>query len=191
MTYTCARCGKEVDFWQPKWALEYYYPLYFGKRLCTSCKNSLLKSIRKYCPSCGKKIGFLSRTEAWKTKKAHPAWLGLLLHTDCWSQETLKAGLEEGNDGKLCANCGYFNEIIHDRAGVNAEGIPVSYSTYECRKFSLDLEEDDDAVAEKCSSYINKREYLEKCLSGKMENARDSSESLMPIASDRKRLSHC
>lgn len=186
MTYTCARCGKEVDFWQPKWALEYYYPLYFGKRLCARCKNTLLKSIRKYCPACGKKIGFLSRTEAWKTKKAHPAWLGLFLHADCWSQETLKIGAEDDHSGKLCANCGYFNEIIHDRAGVNGEGISVSCSTYKCRKFSLDLEEDDDIVAEKCASYIHRKEYVEKCLSGEMEKAQHNLENLMPVIDQRK-----
>jgi DNA-directed RNA polymerase subunit RPC12/RpoP len=168
ITYTCARCGTEVDFWQPRWALEYHFPLYNGKRLCTSCKNTLLKSIRKYCPSCGKKIGFLTRTEAWKTKKAHPAWLGLFLHSDCWRQETLKIE-SELRTGKLCANCGYFNEIIHSRAGFNDEGIPVSYSTHKCRKFSLDIEEDDDAMAEKCSSYIHRNEYREKCLNGDME----------------------
>lgn len=74
-------------------------------------------------------------------------------------------------DWKTCNKCGYFEEVRHDIGGVDRSGdvIDGSYSTYKCSKFGLDLDEQKYVIGQRCSSYIPKEDYEQKCLSGEMD----------------------
>jgi hypothetical protein len=76
------------------------------------------------------------------------------------------------NPDALCNKCGYFEEIRHDRGGVDSLGtfFDESYLTFKCRKFSLNLDKDNFSNAKQCTSYISKYDYEEKCLKGEINS---------------------
>jgi DNA-directed RNA polymerase subunit RPC12/RpoP len=130
------------------------------------------------CAKCGKKFGFLDLQHEWKTKAVHPEWRGQSLHYECLVQEW-------SNVPKLCLNCGYYEltETVED------EDIG-SYSKSKCRKFSIALDIAGDerftqlvAMANGCSSYINKNEYQEKCLKGEIGKEKEFIQIVLDFSS--------
>jgi len=175
------------------------FPEYRGKKLCYSCQRELLDSkgieyrrpfagklnahgeIKgESCASCGKKFGFLRspNNNCEPIYEAYPEYKGKRICDFCAIrynaaiQERVKNGTI-----KSCYECGYCEEIIHDCGGVDDLGcyIDESYSTYKCRKFSLNPATN-HLIAQKCSSYITQKEYQEKCISGEIEKAKKALE---------------
>jgi hypothetical protein len=143
----CAKCGKELGFFEKDSVFSFQNALKYGlfseykeKTLCHSCIFQLLDS------------------------------KGIKYRGLMGQRQSLKRIQELTKDRKTCYKCGYFEEVRHDIGGVNSSGIILSdsYSTFKCRKFSFDLNEK-DLKAEKCTSYILKEDYQEKCLSGEMD----------------------
>ena len=182
----CAKCGKEAHFWRSVWSFKEYFPEFYGKRLCPDCitelntkrMNSNHEKTEKTCVSCKKKFGFMNLSREWKTKAFHPEWYGQSLHYDCLVQEW-------SNIPKLCSNCGHY-----ELTGTVEDEDIGSYSNSKCRKFSIALDIAGDerftqlvAMANKCSSYINRNEYQEKCLKGEMGKEKECIQIVLDFSS--------
>lgn len=180
----CARCGKELSwrerqfYWQSQLRHGYIvfpfsffgssknkkeFPEYKGKKLCQSCVLTLFNA-GYTCKYCGKRyVGFhhcKERDQYLKHLKEERKQYFKKLYADL-----------NNPDVKTCNKCAYFEEVIHERGGVDDLGVYIdeSYSTFKCKKFDFDLDETKYYYAQRCSSYITKKEYEEKCLSGEIE----------------------
>ena len=163
------------------------FPEYKDKKLCKSCMLTLLNighacqycgkrytgsheckaAAMNNCTKCGKKLGWLERHSLW--------YQSYKMCNSCYLQYCNDLERDFKNpEVKTCNKCGYFEEVRHERGGVDDLGtyFDESYSTFKCRKFNFDLDEMKYYLAQKCSSYISKEEYEEKCLRGEMEKER-------------------
>jgi hypothetical protein len=196
----CAKCGKELGFRDKHKGFHLILFLnaldaglfseYGGKKVCLSCQRELLDSKGiKYrgllgqkqgmarikelsgkaasmnkCAKCGKKLGWFERHSLW--------YQSYKMCNSCYFQYINQLENDSKNpEVKTCNKCGYFEEVRHERGGVDDLGtyFDESYSTFKCRKFNFDLDGMKYYLAQKCSSYISKEEYEEKCLTGRME----------------------
>ena len=78
---------------------------------------------------------------------------------------------KENHDVKRCEDCGFFEKVKHEAGGCDDWGtyFDHSYLTYSCRKFGFDINKSNQDMADKCSRYIEKGEYKEKCLNGEIK----------------------
>jgi hypothetical protein len=85
---------------------------------------------------------------------------------------------------KSCYDCGYCETITHERGGVDDLGMYIdeSYSTYKCRKFSLEIDSN-PIRAHKCTSYISAKEYQEKCLRREQEKEKANVQIILDFSS--------
>jgi hypothetical protein len=71
---------------------------------------------------------------------------------------------------KSCDKCGYFEKNIQEEENNNSL---LTYFdppdvTFKCRKFGFEIIPKKLLTAQKCSGFITKKEYAEKCLTGEI-----------------------
>lgn len=128
----CAKCGKEL-VWNERHAywnrqlrhgyLDIYRvkkecPDYKDKKLCKSCALTLLNvgqvckaAAMNNCAKCGKDLGWSERRSLW--------YQSYKICKSCYFQyrNDLK-----NSEVKTCNKCGYFEEVRHERGGVDSLG---------------------------------------------------------------------
>ncbi len=123
------------------------------------------------CPKCGKGFGLLSNRayKQWISEIYHEEWNDLWLHMDCY-KVTANEEADVQKKLKLCENCQYYRDYSYTDT-IDVGLFTPNFKTYTikslyCAKFGFNLE--DGKEAEKCTNFISRGDYKEKCLRGEI-----------------------
>ena len=114
-------------------------------------------------PICGKKVFRLGNENEF-----------VLMHdfvcSDCWSNGKEHAGETScGNCAYCLTRIGLVEKINLMSAFMTGQGTYAEQvKLYTCAKFGFDVTNKLTEFAEKCTSYLKKEEYQEKCLKGEL-----------------------